>query len=209
MRIIKIGRDPNNDVIVNDVQVSRNHCQIIQDWQGNYTLVDLNSTNGTYVNGIRLRGEVRLTETDVVKIGNTNLPWINYFPPINKSINNLPSSSTIIPPRTISQKSALGVIALILSLIGAGLLMYVAILVMKWGIFAWIGSASTYTLVSVGINILAFVLASIAEYNKDYDENDDTIIEIARFISGFSIFLVIGFFIYWKFIDPHLMNPFR
>lgn len=209
MRIIKIGRDPNNDVIVNDVQVSRNHCQIIQDWQGNYTLVDLNSTNGTYVNGIRLRREVRLTETDVVKIGNTNLPWINYFPPINKSINNLPSSSTIIPPRTISQKSALGVIALILSLIGAGLLMYVAILVMKWGIFAWIGSASTYTLVSVGINILAFVLASIAEYNNDYDENDDTIIEIARFISGFSIFLVIGFFIYWKFIDPHLMNPFR
>ena len=209
MKIIKIGRDPNNDVIVNDVQVSRNHCQIIQDWQGNYTLVDLNSTNGTYVNGIRLRREVRLTETDVVKIGNTNLPWINYFPPINKSINNLPSSSTIIPPRTISQKSALGVIALILSLIGAGLLMYVAILVMKWGIFAWIGSASTYTLVSVGINILAFVLASIAEYNNDYDENDDTIIEIARFISGFSIFLVIGFFIYWKFIDPHLMNPFR
>lgn len=80
MKVVTIGRSAgNNDIIVNDVNVSRNHLQIIQDDNGNYSLVDLGSTNGTYVNGRRISGEVYLQPGDQVMIGSTVLPWQSYF----------------------------------------------------------------------------------------------------------------------------------
>lgn len=79
MRIIRIGRSSNNDVVISDPFVGRNHCQIIQDSSGSFRLVDLNAVNGTFVNGVRRQGEVRLNQADIVKIGNTVLPWQSYF----------------------------------------------------------------------------------------------------------------------------------
>lgn len=79
MKIVKIGRSSSNDVNINDGQVSRSHCQIIQDDYGRFTLIDTNSTNGTYINGTRRHGEVRLNQSDIVRIGNTTLPWQTYF----------------------------------------------------------------------------------------------------------------------------------
>ncbi|MBO6051418.1 MAG: CD225/dispanin family protein [Bacteroidales bacterium] len=79
MKIVKIGRSSHNDVVINDDFVSSSHCQIIQDDRGNCTLIDTNSSNGTYVNGVRRQGEVHLSPSDMVRIGHTNLPWQNYF----------------------------------------------------------------------------------------------------------------------------------
>lgn len=79
MKIIKIGRSSNNDVNINDALVSRVHCQIIQDDNGNFRLIDAGSKNGTFVNGTKRHGEVRLSTSDIVRIGNTTLPWQTYF----------------------------------------------------------------------------------------------------------------------------------
>lgn len=79
MEIIKIGRSSQNDVVINDKYVSGSHCQIIKDDKGNFVLIDTNSSNGTYVNGVQRRGEVRLNPSDIVKIGNTTLSWQTYF----------------------------------------------------------------------------------------------------------------------------------
>jgi len=80
MKIIKIGRSSSNDVVIsNDLKVSVTHCQIIKDDFGNYRLVDTNSTNGTFVNGVKRHGEVHLNQSDIVRIGNTTLPWQTYF----------------------------------------------------------------------------------------------------------------------------------
>lgn len=79
MEIIKIGRSSQNDVVINDKYVSGSHCQIIKDDKGNFVLIDTNSSNGTYVNGVQRRGEVRLNPSDIVRIGNTTLPWQTYF----------------------------------------------------------------------------------------------------------------------------------
>ena len=88
MRIVKIGKSSHNDVVINDPYVSSSHCQIIQDDRGGFTLIDTNSTNGTYVNGVQRRGEVRLNSSDIVKIGHTNLPWQTYF---NNAVGSGPS----------------------------------------------------------------------------------------------------------------------
>ncbi len=79
MRIIKIGHSSNNDIVINDPTVSRTHCQIIQDDYGVFRLIDINSTNGTFVNGIRRQGEITLNRGDIIRIGNTTLPWESYF----------------------------------------------------------------------------------------------------------------------------------
>lgn len=79
MRIITVGRDAGNNVVVRDPKVSNRHLQLKQDDSGRCSIVDLNSSNGTYVNGRRIQGEVPLRPGDQVRIGNTILPWMQYF----------------------------------------------------------------------------------------------------------------------------------
>lgn len=79
MKVITIGRSSENDVVINDPHTSRHHMQIIQHDDGHYSLSDFGSTNGTFVNGQKVNGEVILRENDVVRIGNTIIPWIMYF----------------------------------------------------------------------------------------------------------------------------------
>jgi hypothetical protein len=81
MKVILIGRSKDNDIVVNDDRVSRNHLQIVQNDTGGYSVVDLGSVNGTFVNGQRIASETHLQPGDVIKIGNTILPWQSY-PPI-------------------------------------------------------------------------------------------------------------------------------
>lgn len=78
MEIIRIGRENGDVIINNDDKVSRKHCEIIKDDRGNFKLVDY-SKNGTLVNGVLRKGEVKLKPTDIIQVGRTNLPWLNYF----------------------------------------------------------------------------------------------------------------------------------
>lgn len=78
MKVITFGRNDNNDVIIKDQYVGRNHCQIVED-EGKFMVIDLNSTNGTYVNGSRITGQQPLSTLDEVRIGQTVLNWQVYF----------------------------------------------------------------------------------------------------------------------------------
>ena len=62
MKIVRIGRSRGNDINLpaDDLTASKYHCQIIQEDDGSYTLVDVGSTNGTYVNGVKRHGQVKL-----------------------------------------------------------------------------------------------------------------------------------------------------
>lgn len=79
MKVVTIGRNQANDVIIDDHLVSRHHVQIIQDDNGRFTIQDMNSTNGTFVNGNQIMRPTPLQKTDIVRIGNQVLPWLNYF----------------------------------------------------------------------------------------------------------------------------------
>jgi len=85
MKIITVGRETNNDVVIPDSFVGRHHLQLIKDEAGAYFVRDLDSTNGTFVNGQRIQGEVAVDEQDVIRIGNTTLPWISYFAAYNET----------------------------------------------------------------------------------------------------------------------------
>lgn len=62
-----IGRDQNNDIVVADTSVSRQHAEIERGKTG-YVCRDLGSTYGTYVGGMKVK-EVVLKDGDQVKLG--------------------------------------------------------------------------------------------------------------------------------------------
>jgi pSer/pThr/pTyr-binding forkhead associated (FHA) protein len=68
--IITIGRDITNDITINDPEVSRHHLRLTRG-AGGFTLEDLGSTNGTFVNGQRLTGAKPLNNGDMIGLGET------------------------------------------------------------------------------------------------------------------------------------------
>jgi Na+-transporting methylmalonyl-CoA/oxaloacetate decarboxylase gamma subunit len=79
MRLLHIGRALDNEIVVNDTTVSRRHAQLLLHDDGSAQLIDLNSSNGSFVNGHRIHGQVNLDRMDIVKVGDHLLPWRNYL----------------------------------------------------------------------------------------------------------------------------------
>jgi pSer/pThr/pTyr-binding forkhead associated (FHA) protein len=66
-----IGRNPTTDITLLDDGISREHAIILYDAASDsYSLEDLQSTNGTQVNGKRVRS-VTLADGDEVRVGRT------------------------------------------------------------------------------------------------------------------------------------------
>src|SRR5919197_603636 len=67
---LSIGRSGEADVRIEDRYASGIHARIYSRGP-NYYVEDMNSTNGTFLNGGRLNGEAKLNDLDEVRIGNT------------------------------------------------------------------------------------------------------------------------------------------
>ncbi|AJF63626.1 FHA domain-containing protein [Streptomyces vietnamensis] len=65
---IRIGRAPDNDVVVADLVVSRRHAELRAHPDGTYWIHDLGSHNGTFLNGAPVV-DARVTSEDIVGIG--------------------------------------------------------------------------------------------------------------------------------------------
>jgi predicted component of type VI protein secretion system len=65
-----MGRGPSNEIVINHAQVSRQHARLTRQG-GTMVLEDLGSTNGTYVNGVRLTAPQTLNNGDVIGLGDT------------------------------------------------------------------------------------------------------------------------------------------
>jgi len=76
MKIIKIGKADNNDIVITgDSTVSRLHMQMFIDDEANVFVTDFNSTNGTFVNGVKISESVKLNTFDILKVGNSLINW--------------------------------------------------------------------------------------------------------------------------------------
>ncbi|MFA7532928.1 MAG: FHA domain-containing protein [Tissierellaceae bacterium] len=73
---IKLGRQNNNDVVIKDQYVSKEHFQIVED-EKEYYLEDLESVNGTYLNGDKLYDIVKLKDGDIIRIGKIEFLFVN------------------------------------------------------------------------------------------------------------------------------------
>ncbi len=69
---VVIGRDGDNGIVLAENTVSRRHARLLRDSQGQFTVSDLGSANGIYINGTRIQRAI-LSPGDELKIGD------NYF----------------------------------------------------------------------------------------------------------------------------------
>lgn len=70
-----IGRSPDCDIFLDDVTVSRKHAVLVRQ-DGEFTIEDQGSLNGTFVNKRRI-DSVRLEDGDEVQIGKYRLTFLN------------------------------------------------------------------------------------------------------------------------------------
>jgi DNA-binding NtrC family response regulator len=83
-----IGKAGDNDLVLGDDTVSRHHCELVRTGQG-ISVKDLNSTNGTRVDGIRVQ-EAIITPGSVLKVGEVEIS----VRPTAQKIEVMPSEST-------------------------------------------------------------------------------------------------------------------
>src|SRR6185436_16982756 len=64
-----IGRSATNNVVLPDDRVSRRHAMVHAQGENDFWVIDLGSSNGTYVNGRRIPQPSRLADKDRLEIG--------------------------------------------------------------------------------------------------------------------------------------------
>lgn len=90
--VLKIGRNADNDIRLDDATVSSHHAEIIQSGD-EITIKDCGSTNGTYVNGNAIDTHT-LKDDDVIVIGKLTISFYNDSP--------APLTEELDPTTTIS-----------------------------------------------------------------------------------------------------------
>jgi hypothetical protein len=75
-QVTSLGRSSGNDIVIDIPEVSRRHARIQFD-SGRFQIVDLNSTNGTKVNGRRVASSI-IGDQDVITLGTARLEIIPY-----------------------------------------------------------------------------------------------------------------------------------
>lgn len=74
----RVGRSAENDIVLEDPEVSKQHV-LIREQGGRFTIQDVGSTNGTFVNGQRLYSVQMLYDGDQVQLGQTLLVFKQAF----------------------------------------------------------------------------------------------------------------------------------
>ena len=91
--VLKIGRNADNDIRLDDATVSSHHAEIVQD-PYKVVIQDCQSTNGTYVNGDAVKTH-QLKDDDVIVIGKLTISFFSDKP--------APLTEEIDPTTTISR----------------------------------------------------------------------------------------------------------
>ncbi len=73
---ITLGRGNDNQIMLKDPYISKKHLKIVED-EGKFYLEDLNSSNGTYVNGERIMDVVELKNGDRIRVGQVEFLYVN------------------------------------------------------------------------------------------------------------------------------------
>jgi adenylate cyclase len=131
VEVIRIGRDKQNDLVLFDDRASRRHARLERNGE-TYTLIDMKSSNGTFVNNTEVErgGSQALNDGDEIKIGNHRLLFrvakrVNYDDkPVGKTVylqnaaellrsalsqTDIPKfvpSTAFSSPRAVEEKSA-------------------------------------------------------------------------------------------------------
>lgn len=74
INLVKVGRGFDNNIVLQNTKASRNHLVIVKQ-ENIYKVRDLNSTNGTFINGSKINSNVfyNISTSDIIRVGDTVL----------------------------------------------------------------------------------------------------------------------------------------
>jgi pSer/pThr/pTyr-binding forkhead associated (FHA) protein len=85
--------------LADDDEISRSHARISLDRSGFCAIEDLGSSNGTFVNGLRITGPQTLSVGDTIEVGGTTLVVRELpIPAAERSLKAVPPQPTVTPP---------------------------------------------------------------------------------------------------------------
>ncbi len=102
------GRDPSCDIVLGEAGISREHA-IFQDDGETFSVSDVASTNGTYVNGTQIVQPTPLREGDLVTMGGCELEFVgrkpqSEFPSYRDTRENIPIEPAVDAGRYTARK---------------------------------------------------------------------------------------------------------
>jgi len=100
---VTIGRAATNQIVVKDDRCSRNHAEIFSS-EGQWTLRDLDSRNGTMVGEQRITGDWILRPGDVIRVGRSQLVFVHH---LTEAFNDPPTAVTQPPADGADPESVL------------------------------------------------------------------------------------------------------
>lgn len=97
-KVTRIGRSSENDLVIQDSEVSSDHAEIRSEGSG-YVLEDAGSTNGTLLNKVRITQPTQLVSGALIQVGKTQLQFVFGKPPENLRMTSagLPEAPTSSP----------------------------------------------------------------------------------------------------------------
>ena len=102
---LTIGRSSENDLVVSEVEASRFHCKVMPGTEG-FIVVDLDSSNGTFVNTERVEDSRTLHDGDTLRVGQQDFRFVSLAPemaveeaPAEEEVS-LFEQTYVVPPTT-------------------------------------------------------------------------------------------------------------
>jgi hypothetical protein len=95
-----VGRFSDNDIVFEDRYISRRHCVILIHAWGGCELHDTASLNGTFVNGARVRGPVRLASGDRIRLCDRDLVFVSEQDALDGQDEDHSGTAVHFPPLT-------------------------------------------------------------------------------------------------------------
>ena len=90
---LSLGRDPSNQVMVGEPAVSRRHCIISEVSVGAFEIADLDSHNGTFVNGVQV-SRTAIAHGDRIRIGTSEFVFLTGPDDDGALLKSLPRNRT-------------------------------------------------------------------------------------------------------------------
>lgn len=87
---IRLGRYPNNEVVIENSTVSAYHAEIIRRPDNRHEIVDRESRNGTRVNGALIRSQI-LKDGDLITLGGATLHYLSTGPTARPGQTGMPA----------------------------------------------------------------------------------------------------------------------
>ena len=84
-----VGRDPESDIVIDDIEISRNHLVITSDGE-TFQIEDLDSTNGSFLNGKKLKKLTDIKNGDLISLGDNHVLEF-----VVEKINEIPEPSQL------------------------------------------------------------------------------------------------------------------